>query len=63
MNTRQLQRDAAAYANARAFLQDMREFKRFLSPKDEETIRNIALSGDVPKARKWMQFILARDRS
>lgn len=63
MNTRQLQREAAAYANARAFLQDMREFKGLLSPKDEATIRKIALSGDVPKARKWMQFILARDKS
>lgn len=63
MNTRQLQREAAAYANASEFLKEMREYKGRLSQTDEATIRKIALSGDVPKARKWMQFILARDRS
>ena len=55
-----IQRDALAWAQAKPFLDEMRQYSNVLKVHDMRVIRARALVGDIPGARKMLVSVLNR---
>ena len=58
-----LQKDAMAYSQAKAFLDEVRSHRDILTTQEMRTLKGQALSGDINGAAKGLARLLARYRT
>lgn len=58
-----LQKDAMAYSQAKAFLDEMRNHRDILTTQEMRTLKGQALSGDINGAEKGLAKLLERYRT